>query len=47
VAALKRALHEVREARRGAAVERERAAFTAQWGGPDHREAMSAFATRK
>jgi enoyl-CoA hydratase/carnithine racemase len=47
VAALKRALQEVREARRGAALERERAVFTERWGGPDHRAAMSAFLAKK
>jgi enoyl-CoA hydratase/carnithine racemase len=47
VAALKRALREVREARRGAAPERERAAFSERWGAPDHREAMGAFAAKK
>jgi len=43
VAALKRGLREVREARRGAATERERAIFVERWGGPDHQQAMSAF----
>ncbi len=47
VAALKRALHEVRVERRGAALDRERAVFTERWGGPDHREAMQGFAARK
>jgi len=47
VAALKRALREVREARRGAAVERERAIFSEQWGAADHRDAMSARAAKK
>jgi enoyl-CoA hydratase/carnithine racemase len=47
VAALKRTLHEVREARRGAALERERATFSARWGAPDHREAMRAFREKK
>lgn len=47
VAALKRALREVREARRGAAVERERSVFAEQWGAPDHRAAMSAFVAKK
>ncbi len=47
VAALKRALREVREARRGAAVERERGVFFEQWGSADHRAAMSAFAAKK
>jgi enoyl-CoA hydratase/carnithine racemase len=47
VAALKRGLREVREARRGDALERERAVFTERWGGPDHRAALAKFATRK
>ena len=47
VAALKRALREVREARRGAAVERERSAFFERWGAADHRDAMSAFLAKK
>jgi enoyl-CoA hydratase/carnithine racemase len=47
VAALKRALGEVHEARRGAAIEREREAFSARWGGPDHRAAIRAFTARK
>jgi enoyl-CoA hydratase/carnithine racemase len=47
VAALKRALYEVREARRGAAVERERLAFSERWGAADHRDAMNAFLTRR
>jgi enoyl-CoA hydratase/carnithine racemase len=47
VAALKRALREVREARRGAAVERERSVFFERWGAADHRDAMSAFLTKK
>jgi enoyl-CoA hydratase len=47
VAALKRALREVREARRGAAVEREREVFAERWGAADHRDAMNAFLTRR
>ncbi len=47
VAALKRALREVREARRGAAVERERSVFFDRWGAADHRDAMSAFLAKK
>jgi enoyl-CoA hydratase/carnithine racemase len=47
VAALKRALREVREARRGAAVERERSVFFERWGAADHRDAMSAFLAKK
>jgi enoyl-CoA hydratase/carnithine racemase len=47
VAAMKRALREVREARRGAAPEIERAAFSERWGAPDHQRAMQAFAARK
>jgi enoyl-CoA hydratase len=42
VAALKRALHEVREARRGAAIERERSTFVERWGAADHKDAMRA-----
>jgi enoyl-CoA hydratase len=47
VAALKRAMREVREARRGNALQRERGVFAAVWGGPDHRRAMEAFLRRK
>jgi enoyl-CoA hydratase/carnithine racemase len=47
VAALKRALREVREARRGAAVDLERAAFSERWGAADHRDAMGAFLARR
>jgi enoyl-CoA hydratase/carnithine racemase len=47
VAALKRALREVREARRGAAVDRERAMFSERWGAADHRDAMSAYLAKK
>ncbi len=47
VAALKRTLGEVRAARRGAAIEREREAFSARWGSDDHRAAIRAFETRK
>jgi enoyl-CoA hydratase len=47
VAALKRALREAREARRGAALERERSTFTERWGAADHRDAMNALASRK
>jgi enoyl-CoA hydratase len=47
VAALKRALLEVREARRGQAFDRERAVFSERWGGADHRDAMDAFTARK
>jgi enoyl-CoA hydratase/carnithine racemase len=47
VAALKRTLGDVREARRGTATALEREAFAARWGGPDHRAAIRAFATRK
>jgi enoyl-CoA hydratase len=47
VAALKRTMREVREALRGAAVERERATFEAMWGGDEHRRAMDAFFSRK
>jgi enoyl-CoA hydratase len=47
VAALKRALREVREARRGAAADRERLAFNERWGAADHRDAMSAYVAKK
>ncbi len=47
VAAMKRALREVREARRGDAAEIERAAFSKRWGAPDHQHAMRAFAAKK
>jgi enoyl-CoA hydratase/carnithine racemase len=47
VASLKRTLREVKESRRGDAIARERAAFSARWGGEDHRAAMSALATKK
>ena len=47
VGALKRALNDVRAARRGAAPALEREAFAARWGGPDHRAAIRAFETRK
>jgi enoyl-CoA hydratase len=47
VAALKRALHDVREARRGRALDAEREAFNERWGGADHRDAMNAFLSRK
>lgn len=47
VAALKRAMHEVRAALRAPAVERERAAFLDRWGSPDHVAAMKSFRERK
>jgi enoyl-CoA hydratase/carnithine racemase len=47
VAALKRALREVREARRGAAMDHERSAFSERWGAPDHRDAMNAFISKR
>jgi enoyl-CoA hydratase len=47
VAALKRALHEVREARRGRSADLEREAFSERWGGADHRDAMHAFTKRR
>jgi enoyl-CoA hydratase/carnithine racemase len=47
VAAMKRTLREVREARRGAAIERERAVFSERWGAPDHQRAMDAFLAKK
>jgi enoyl-CoA hydratase len=43
VASLKRALREVRQARRGDALSRERAIFAQMWGAPDHRAALDAF----
>jgi enoyl-CoA hydratase/carnithine racemase len=47
VAAMKRTLREVREARRGAALEREREVFSQRWGAADHRTAMDAFLAKK
>jgi len=47
VASVKQTLQKVREARRSGAVEQERAAFEAMWGGTDHRRAMDAFMTRR
>jgi enoyl-CoA hydratase/carnithine racemase len=47
VAAMKRTLREVREARRGGAIERERAVFSERWGAPDHQRAMDAFLAKK
>jgi enoyl-CoA hydratase len=47
VAALKRALREVREARRGGAMERERTIFSERWGAADHQNAMNAFIAKK
>jgi enoyl-CoA hydratase/carnithine racemase len=47
VAALKRALCEVREARRGAAIERERRIFSERWGAADHQDAMNTFLSKK
>lgn len=47
VAAMKRALREVREARRGAAMERERQVFSERWGEADHQSAMDAFFSKK
>jgi enoyl-CoA hydratase/carnithine racemase len=47
VAAMKRTLREVREARRGVAVEKERAAFSERWGGTDHKIAMGVFFDKK
>jgi enoyl-CoA hydratase/carnithine racemase len=47
VAAMKRTLREVREARRGVAADKERAAFAARWGAPDHQLAMGAFFDKK
>ncbi|MFT3768036.1 MAG: enoyl-CoA hydratase/isomerase family protein [Minicystis sp.] len=47
VAALKRGLYEVREARRGKAEDFEREVFSERWGGADHRDAMNAYMSRK
>lgn len=47
VAALKRALHDVRASMRASALDGERAAFAERWGGPDHVGAMRAFRERK
>ncbi len=47
VAAMKRALCKVREALRASAVEVERRAFAEQWNGPEHRQAMDAFLSKK
>ncbi|MCC6555036.1 MAG: enoyl-CoA hydratase/isomerase family protein [Polyangiaceae bacterium] len=47
VAALKRAMANVRAARRGAALDLEREAFSERWGGADHRKAMDDFLSRK
>jgi enoyl-CoA hydratase len=47
IAALKRAIRGVREARRGTGLDLEREAFSERWGGPDHRKAMDEFLSRK
>jgi len=47
IAAQKRALFEVREARRNGSIERERAVFAEVWAGPAHRAALDAFFRRK
>lgn len=47
VTAMKRALVRVRESLRGAAFEIEREAFSEQWNGPEHQQAMDAFLSRK
>jgi enoyl-CoA hydratase/carnithine racemase len=47
VAALKRALREVRASLRAAAVASERAAFEERWGSSDHLSAMKTFRERK
>lgn len=47
VAAMKRTLREVREARRGDAPAREREAFSQRWGAADHRDAVDAFLSKK
>jgi enoyl-CoA hydratase len=47
VATMKRTLREVREAHRGAALEREREVFEERWGAPDHQRAMDAFVSKK
>lgn len=43
IAAAKRAIREVRAARRGPAWEVEREIFVARWGSPEHRAAMAAY----
>jgi enoyl-CoA hydratase len=47
LAALKHAILRVREARRGAGLDREREVFSERWGGPDHRNAVDEFMSRK
>lgn len=47
VAALKRALFAVRQEARGDAEDLEREVFSERWGGPDHRDAMNAYLSRK
>jgi enoyl-CoA hydratase len=47
VAALKHTLREVREARRGNAIERERAAFIKAWGCAEHRQAITPYLGEK
>jgi len=47
VAALKRSLREIRQARRGESLAREGAIFSEMWGKPDHQRAMSEFLAKK
>ena len=47
VAALKRALREIRQARRGDAFVREGVIFAEMWGKPDHQRAMNEFLKKK
>src|SRR5262249_10534057 len=47
VAALKRALREARQARRGDALARERTIFAEMWGAPEHQAALDAFLTKR
>jgi enoyl-CoA hydratase/carnithine racemase len=47
VAAMKRALLDVRGALRGGAGAIERKAFTERWNGPDHRKALDSFLSKK
>ncbi len=46
VAAIKKALREVKKARRGEALERERDIFAELWGGDAHEAALSAYRAR-
>ncbi len=47
VAAMKRALKDVRAARRGSALDAERAAFSSTWAAPAHHAAVAAFFARR